>query len=111
MPDGSQTPTCTWTGASGKQYKYWVHPIGTLLKAEPGNYIFAKLNGEGLWEPVYIGETEDLSSRFDDHHAKSCIVRNGATHVHAHLTYGDRYVRLGEETDLRSNYRTHCNKQ
>ncbi len=111
MPDGSQTPTCMWTGTSGRQYKYWINPIGTPLKAEAGNYVFAKLNGAGRWEPVYIGETADMSSRFENHHAAQCILRSGATHIHAHLTPGDRKIRLAEETDLRSNYNASCNRQ
>jgi hypothetical protein len=37
MPD-----TCNWPGTSGKTYAYEVFPIGHSLKAEAGNYIYAK---------------------------------------------------------------------
>ena len=111
MADGNQTETCVWTGISGKTYKYWVHPIGTPLKAAAGNYIFAKRNNAGRWVAVYVGETEGLSERFDNHHAAPCINRNQATHIHAHLTPGGRQARLDEETDLRKNYNPPCNKQ
>lgn len=111
MPDGSQSKTCTWTGVSGEQYKYWIHEIGSSFKGEAGNYIFAKLNSAGRWEAVYIGETGNLSERFDNHHAMPCIKRNQATHIHAHLTPGGRNIRLAEESDLRENYDPPCNKQ
>jgi predicted GIY-YIG superfamily endonuclease len=85
--------------------------IGTALVRKPGNYIFAKLNSAGKWVPVYIGETGDLSERFDHHHAAACFNRNGASHIHAHISSNDRSTRLAEETDLRQNYTTACNNQ
>lgn len=111
MADGSRTPTCTWTGVSGTPYNYFVHPIGTDFNAVPGNYIFAKMNSQGRWVSVYIGETGDLSERFDNHHAMPCIKRNGATHIHAHKSSAVKQTRLNEETDLRKNYNPPCNKQ
>lgn len=111
MPDGGQTQTCTWTGYSGTKYQYGIYPIGTSFVADPGNYIYAKLSGPGLWSAVYIGEAEDLSTRFDNHHAATCIGRNGATHIHVHLSSANRQVRLNEETDLRRSHSTPCNKQ
>ncbi|HXF88592.1 MAG TPA: GIY-YIG nuclease family protein [Xanthobacteraceae bacterium] len=104
----SDTPTCNWQGVSGRVYKYWVHPIKTPLKAAAGNYIFAKLNNLDQWVPVYIGQTENLSERFDNHHAMPCIKRNGATHIHAHLN-SDEKARIEEEGDLIAAYSTSCN--
>jgi predicted GIY-YIG superfamily endonuclease len=103
--------TCNWPGVSGKSYTYHVHPIETALKAEAGNYIYAKLNQQGQWEPLYIGETDDLDQRVTTHEKRECVRRNGGTHIHAHLTLGDRSVRLNEETDIRSNFTTPCNDQ
>ena len=59
-----------WTGESGTRYTYYVNswPI-SCTNAEPGNYIFCKLNAQNQWEPIYIGQTGDLSERFDSHHA------------------------------------------
>ena len=105
----TKTKTCTWTGASGKDYTYHIFPIGTSFKAEAGNYIFAAETNPGRWRPIYIGETSDLSERFDDHHKMPCIRRNGATHVHAKLTPGGKQVRLAEEADLVAHYAPTCN--
>ena len=103
--------TCNWPGTSGKTYAYEVFPIGHSLKAEAGNYIYAKLNTQGLWVPLYIGETEDLDSRVATHEKRECVKRNGGTHIHAHLTPGDRSIRLNEETDIRNKFATTCNDQ
>ena len=100
-----------WPGKSGAKYQYQYFTIGTALKAESGNYIFAKLNERGYWVPVYIGETEDLDTRVATHEKRECARLNGATHIHAHLTPGERQVRLDEETDLRRNFSTSCNIQ
>ena len=100
--------TCTWTGKSGASYKHNVYPIGTNMKDEKGNYIYAKVQGQS-WVPVYIGQG-NLKDRSDpaSHHKGGCISRNGATHFHAHLNPDQRY-REAEEQDLLNKYNTLCN--
>lgn len=97
-----------WPGASGAKYKYYIYKIGASLKAEGGNYIFAKLDAQNRWTPIYIGQTSNLSERFDNHHKADCIKRNGATHIHAHLN-SLKQDRLDEETDLLQNFSPPCN--
>ena len=97
----TQAPTCEWKGKSGRVYLYWIHPIGQVFEPVPGNYIFAKATAPGHWVPVYIGETKDLSERFDDHHKMPCIEERGATHIHVHVN--------NEEADLIANYNPPCN--
>lgn len=99
---------CIWTGASGKKYEYSIHLIGTTWKDEPGNYIFTKQSSPNTWEPIYIGETESLKERLPHHNELPCIIRNGGTHIHAHINRGDQ-ARLDEESDLKANYTTPCN--
>jgi hypothetical protein len=105
--------TVTWKGASGGEYRYWVHPIGTMFKNDPGNYAFAKRNGVGSATPIYFGEAESLKKRLNDsvHERLECARRNGANVVCAHLTAGDRQVRLDEEADLRARWDPVCNRQ
>ena len=98
-----------WVGASGKRYRYQVFNVNQPFKAAAGNYIFCKLNAYNVWVPIYVGQTEDLSERFENHHAMPCIKRNGATHIHVHLTTGGRQVRLDEETDLVRAHNPVCN--
>ena len=102
------TQTVTWPGHSEKKYTYYVYKIGTPLKAAPGNYIFAKRTATG-WIPIYIGETSDLSERFDNHHKMPCIKRNGATHIHAHVNNSGVTARRAEESDLIKRWKPSCN--
>jgi hypothetical protein len=49
-----------WTGASGKQYKYWVYPRHSSIKeGSLGNYIYAKVvcsTSQMHWEGQTHGE-------------------------------------------------------
>jgi hypothetical protein len=97
-----------WKGISGRQYRYYAYPIGTSFKSQPGNYIFAQENANGIFA-VYVGETSDLSERFENHHKSWCIARNGATHIHAHLNHEGPDARRAEELDIKNNYDPPCN--
>ena len=99
-----------WRGASGKKYTYWISPIDSSFKDEPGNYIFAKETSPGLWNPIYIGETESLKDRLPNHEKLPCVNRYGGTHVHTHTTSGGEQVRKAEEADLLTKYDPPCNK-
>jgi hypothetical protein len=92
-----------WAGASGKKYTYWVYALPANLSSRDGNYIYPKI-GNGLWQPIYIGEG-DLGQRtdIDQHHQSYCLKRKGVTHVHAHKNEKEA-DRLAEEKDLLRNY-------
>ena len=106
--DVIETPTIRWQGASGNSYRYWIYPIGHSLKTEGGNYIFARETESGRYTPIYIGETGDLSDRFDNHHKAECIGNEGATHIHARLN-SKHQDRLDEEADLVAKWQPPCN--
>ena len=101
--------TIIWEGASGTNYKYWIHSLPPNFKAVAGNYIFAKEAEPSTYAPVYIGETEDLSDRFDDHHKAACIQSEGATHIHVHANSGGDEARRAEESDLIAKWSPPCN--
>ncbi|MFA5293773.1 MAG: GIY-YIG nuclease family protein [Phycisphaerae bacterium] len=107
----SEAQTILWPGLSGKEYKYGIYPIGTSFKKEPGNYIFAKQNTQGYWTPCYIGQTENLDERLGNHEKEACAKRNGATHIHVHLTSGGESIRKAEEKDLIQKWKPPCNEQ
>ena len=100
--------TVNWPGFAGREYSYFVYPLGSSFKKAPGNYIFAKQTAAG-WVAIYIGETSDLSQRFDNHHAMPCIRSNGATHIHVHESSADAFVRRLEESDLIRRWNPPCN--
>ena len=100
--------TVYWIGQSGEKYNYWIYKIGYALASSPGNYVFACKTESNTFKPIYIGQTGDLSERFDNHHKMPCITRNGATHICAHKK-SDEAARLAEEDDLIQNYNPVCN--
>lgn len=107
----SEAPRIMWPGKSGKEYQYWIYPMEANFKESPGNYIFAKETRPGYWSPCYIGQTVNLNQRLGDHEKESCSKRNGATHIHAHLTEGGEMIRRAEEKDLVLKWQPPCNDQ
>ena len=103
--------TVTWTGASGKQYKYWISEIDGAFKDEPGNYIFAKETSAGRWAAIYIGETDCLKTRLPNHEKLPCVRRYEGTHIHVHTNSSDESVRRAEESDLIENNDPPCNRE
>ncbi|OGW36545.1 MAG: hypothetical protein A2010_07890 [Nitrospirae bacterium GWD2_57_9] len=100
-----------WPGMSGKQYTFEIYPIGTTFNEVPGNYIFAKQVRPGSWQSCYIGQAENLKNRLADHEKQTCAIRNGATHIHAHVNYGGEQTRGIEERDLILLHQPCCNEQ
>jgi len=105
----AEAPTITWGGKSGKEYKYWIYDIGTTFTEVPGNYVFAKKAETGKFRPIYAGETEDLSARFDNHHKMPCIKENGATHICVHRNDDGEKARKAEEQDIIAQWHPICN--
>jgi len=103
-------PNILWPGKSGQEYTYWIYPINSSFKEEGGNYIFAKETVPKKWIPVYIGQTENLNERLENHEKETCAKRNGATHIHAHIN-NDKNARLVEEKDLIIRWQPVCNEQ
>lgn len=97
-------PHVTWTGASGKGYRFEVFELPfNFSPSQDGNYIYSRLNQSKRWVPIYIGQG-DLKERTENHHQAACIRRKGATHIHAHLN-SNQAARLAEERDLLANYK------
>lgn len=70
------TTELIWIGFSGAKYIFRVHPIGEMFwPNQPGNYIYAKIDQFGFWQPVYIGQG-DLAERSNigRHHQGHCIL-------------------------------------
>jgi hypothetical protein len=97
-------PQVRWPGKSGNRYVYRPYPIGSKLKAIPGNYIFAKKLND-IWSPVFVGQTDDLSTQLLGGSDIEHVERSGATHIHAHQASDEIELRMSEESDIRSNYR------
>jgi hypothetical protein len=101
-----------WNGQSGTKYNFAIYPLGTKFKAVGAVYIFTKRtvksDGTGSHDFIYIGQTGDLSTRFDNHHKDSCIEKHGANCVCIHLNSNESQ-RLDIETDLVRHHNPPCN--
>jgi len=103
--------TMNWKGKSGKEYKYWIWDINTRFESASANYIFAKETSPNNFQAIYIGETGDISERFENHEKWGCITKYGATHVHTHKSSPEKKDRCVEESDLLAIRTTSCNDQ
>lgn len=101
----------TLVGCSGKQYTFSVYPIETSFKAFGGVYYVSKrtvLDGKGKHKDIYLGITNDLSSRFNDHHKQDCFENNEANCLSIYLSDSEEERKKIEE-DLLCNYNFTCN--
>lgn len=96
-------------GASGGAYEFDVYPWDTSFKPLGAVYIVLK-KPPSNFSILYIGQTGDLSTRFDDHHKQVCFDQNGKTHIGIHPE-SNKSIRLVIEADLLTNYLLVCNDQ
>src|SRR4051812_34485765 len=90
-------------GKSGNQYPFELYSLQTSFNPLGAVYIF--LSGTS---PVYVGETGDLSDRFDAHHKADEIRRHRADRIGV-LVENDPERRLQIEADLLAGYHWPCN--
>jgi hypothetical protein len=102
----------TLTGQSGQKYQFDVYPLTTTFKAVGAVYYISKRtpkqDGGGDHSKIYIGQTGDLSDRFDNHHKADCFEKRGANCISVH-TDDDEDSRLTKEADLIDAYKPPCN--
>lgn len=91
------------TGASGAVYTFTIWPLNTPFPATGGVYLILKQN-----IVLYVGQTGDLSERFDSHHKEPCWRRNQADRMAVLFVTGEN-DRLRIETDLIRSYHPVCN--
>jgi excinuclease UvrABC nuclease subunit len=101
--------TVSATCATGATYNFYVYPWGTDLKQIGGVYmVLRKGYQNGNYDVLYLGQTGDLSARFDNHHKKPCFDRNRKTHIAA-MVESSEAKRLNIEADLIRKYNPNCN--
>lgn len=99
--------TVTLKGISGRTYEFDVYPWGTSFKPLGAIYTVLKKVSTDFYIQ-YVGQTGDLSSRFDSHHKQSCFDRNGKTHIAIHLESSES-ARLAKEADMVVHHKPGCN--
>jgi hypothetical protein len=111
----SPQPLVIWAGASGVKYSFHLYPIGQVFYAVPGIYIFCKLTPSGMWQQIYVGETDNLwrriTNELSSHHQWDAVIAHGATHICALRVESGDAERVRIETDLRHGLNPPCNRQ
>ena len=104
--------TITLTGASGTVYDFNVYPYDTKFNSIGAVYYVSKRtekkDGTGSHTKIYIGQSGDLSERFDNHHKELCFEKKNANCISIYkVPYEDK--RLDIEEDLIDSYEPPCN--
>jgi hypothetical protein len=80
--------TVTLKGASGREYLFELYTFdkyddvkGAFIELA-ALYLFGKLNADqSFFEYIYLGETNNLYTRYDNHLKEDCIKRYGANGI------------------------------
>lgn len=75
-----------------------------------GIYVFTCAVPGQNQDPVYCGQTDDFSTRFNNHHAESCIRRNNANRISI-MRVDNSSNRDAIEIDILEAYNFTCNTQ
>lgn len=112
MNTSTQPPTIQLRGLSGITYTAQIFPWGTQFNPLGGVYVLSratpKAGGGNSHQVLYVGQTGDLSERFDSHHKVESFRRYGATSLCV-FGLGCEQDRLAAERDLIAAYNPPCN--
>lgn len=100
--------TVTAQGASGATYSFTVYPWWQAFNAVGAVYLVLRHTGNNKYDLLYVGQTSDLSERFEDHHKQPYFDRFGKTHIAIRPEPFER-TRLQIETDLIRKHNPVCN--
>ena len=100
--------TITLLGVTGKRYSFDIYPWGAR-PLDIGGAVYAVLEGSLTdYYVLYIGETAQLRTVFDDHPKHACFDLHGKTHVAVHPEASEA-KRLTVEANLLTQYHPICN--
>ncbi len=103
-----------FTGKSGSVYTFAAYPAGTTFNDVGAVYFVTKRSPDGQGgyshKRIYVGQTIDLSTRFDSHHRQDCFEREGANCICVYVE-SDEEKQLLIEKDLRVAYDPPCNRE
>jgi len=104
--------TLVLEGESGNKYDFNVYNWGANLSDIGAVYYISNRykDSDGDWthQRIYIGQTSDLSERFDDHHKAQCFEDHDANAISIHQEANES-TRLTIEEDLIDALNPTCN--
>ena len=102
-------------GASGRKHSFKAYTLETVTFGDDGGvYIYTKVatnqNGQHIYYPLYIGQTNSFKDRLTkSHETLPCVIQNGANCL-CILVEQNMFSRRAIELDLLSKYNTPCNR-
>ena len=113
--------TITIQGMSGAYYIFNVYgfskfsDLSDAFKSISALYAFTKRFAKSAvsytHDLIYVGETGNLSTRFNNHHKENCIMRGNANCICIHSFYGSESERLAAEADILNAFDLPCNEK
>ena len=91
-------------------HEFSIHSYEEQWNNASGIYIFAGVDSQGRWEPLYIGQADSFQDRIPSHEQWEPAVELGATHVHA-MVVPLEYSRGLVERELIQAYQPPLNVQ
>lgn len=110
----------TLKAETGKKYVFDLYlfddfnDLKGYFDQDPALYLFTKREKRGdkyAHTYVYLGETCNLNSRFDNHHKENCIKKAKCNCIGIYLFGGTEKVRKACEEELLDNNGFPCNEQ
>lgn len=74
---------CSWPLGNDNSLSFTIYDPNTSWNSTAGLYIFAYRSDATHWRAIYVGQTDDFSTRIPNHEQWGSAVRHGATHIHA----------------------------
>ncbi len=104
--------TLSVSGQSGSTYDFKIYPLGTTFDPVAAVYLITKrtpVSGDGgAHIYIYIGETNDLSTRLNEHHKADCFENHNANCICIHKEDREQ-KRLRIKNDIYRRCQPHCN--
>lgn len=99
----------TLSGCSGKSYKFTVKDFGVEMEPIGAVYCVIKERNNSN-SHIYLGITNDLSTRFENHHKENCFKKHNANKI-AIYKCSSKSDRKKIEEDILCKNDFPCNEQ
>ena len=103
----------TFEGQSGTRYGFraytFDHPLRRVGAVYAVLHSVPKPGGGYVMNPLYFGQTGDITVRFEGHHRQQCFQRNDSNSIAFHVDE-DEVSRRAKETDLIRRWDPQCNR-
>ena len=107
----SKLGTISTSGQSGKPYSFNVLSLDSNFDEIPAVYVVTNRHKSGdrySHTFIYIGQTDNLKERIENHHKQDCFDKNDANAICVHQEYSEK-KRLTIESNLIEAKNPLCN--